>query len=68
MGERTSADTLAWPLAARAAWETLAAEGRQLLREGAPPAIAADNRNELHTLADRFAARRLPVLQALLVV
>ena len=50
------------------AWETLAAEGRQLLREGVPLATAADNRDELHTLADRFAARRLPVLQALQVV
>jgi hypothetical protein len=48
-------------------WPVLEAQGQRLIREGKPLATAVENISELTTMAQEFAAKRLPILKMLLV-
>jgi hypothetical protein len=49
-------------------WPILESQGQRLIRDGKPLATAVENISELTTIAQDFAAKRLPILKALHVV
>ncbi|MEE2953062.1 MAG: class I SAM-dependent methyltransferase [Pseudomonadota bacterium] len=53
---------------ADATWQTVAAQGQRLVKEGKTLESAAENRAELTAQAEGFAEKRLPVLRSLGVV
>ena len=53
---------------AQATWQTLAAQGQRLIKEGKPLETAEENRAELIAQAQAFAEKHLPTLKALQVV
>jgi SAM-dependent methyltransferase len=52
---------------AQSAWQTLAAQGQKLIKEGKPLESAEENLAELTAQAEAFAAKQLPILRAVQV-
>lgn len=53
---------------AQAVWQTLAAQGQKLIKEGQPLDTAEENLAELTAQAQAFAEKQLPILKALQVI